>query len=114
MVSYAKGRAEVPSLEEVCHVMWRESGVLVMSCNVDFGASGAPVFAFAGGRARIVSVVSAKAELGSNKVSLGSDLGAGLAALRQRLGAQQQRFLRADEAGTGSGRAVGGAKFVKP
>ncbi|WP_296763337.1 trypsin-like peptidase domain-containing protein [Sediminimonas sp.] len=118
VVSYAKGRAEVPSLEQVCSIMWRETGVLVMSCDVDFGASGAPVFSFRDGRARIVSVVSAKADLGSNKVALGSDLGAGLELLRGQLGAQRRHFLRAgdDAAEGGAGRdgTAGGAKFIRP
>ncbi|MEY8840402.1 serine protease, partial [Cribrihabitans sp. XS_ASV171] len=60
VVSYARDRAEAPSLQEVCSVMARQQGVLVMSCDVDFGSSGAPIFTFDGGVPRIVSVVSAK------------------------------------------------------
>jgi hypothetical protein len=37
--------------------------VLVLTCDVDFGASGAPIFRMDGSIARIVSVVSAKGEL---------------------------------------------------
>ena len=53
-----------PSLQDVCGVLGEEAGVLVMDCDVDFGSSGAPVFQIEGGVARIVSVVSAKGELG--------------------------------------------------
>ncbi|MEL7100684.1 MAG: trypsin-like serine protease, partial [Pseudomonadota bacterium] len=42
VVSYAKGRSEAPSLQEVCRVLSRQDGVLVTSCSVDFGSSGAP------------------------------------------------------------------------
>ena len=44
VVSYAHNRAEAPSLQEVCHVLARQSGSLVLSCSVDFGSSGAPIF----------------------------------------------------------------------
>ena len=38
VVSYAHERSEAPSLQEVCKVMARQAGILVMSCNVDFTA----------------------------------------------------------------------------
>jgi len=44
VVSYALDRSEAPSLQEVCHVMARQTGVLIMSCDVNFGSSGAPIF----------------------------------------------------------------------
>ena len=47
VVSYARDRSEAPSLQEVCNVRARQMGVLVMSCDVNFGSSGAPVFSFA-------------------------------------------------------------------
>ncbi|MEL7213025.1 MAG: trypsin-like serine protease [Pseudomonadota bacterium] len=71
VVSYAKDRAEAPSIQETCSVLARRFATLVLSCDVDFGASGAPIFSFEGGTARIVSVVSAKAEMQGRKVSLG-------------------------------------------
>ena len=61
VVSYARDRATRPSLQEVCRVLGRPAGTLVMSCDVDFGSSGAPVFKVVDGEARIVSVISAKA-----------------------------------------------------
>jgi protease YdgD len=110
VVSYAKTRSEAPSLQEVCTVLARQEGVLVTSCSVDFGASGAPIFVFEDGKAHIVSVVSAKAEVEGEEVSLGTALGAPLARLQAELvaGKGATRFqvdgVRNDT----------GAKFVKP
>ncbi|MGI3169699.1 trypsin-like serine peptidase [Pseudooceanicola sp. C21-150M6] len=76
IVSYAHNRSEAPALQETCNVLAKQEGALVMSCQVDFGSSGAPVFGFGpDGTPRIVSVVSAKAEVSGRNVSLGTDLG---------------------------------------
>ncbi|WP_420005883.1 trypsin-like serine peptidase [Arenibacterium sp. LLYu02] len=85
VVSYAHDRSEAPSLQEVCSVMARQEGVLILSCDVDFGASGAPVFTFDGDRPRIVSVVSAKARVKGEPVSLGASLADELALLEAQL-----------------------------
>jgi len=42
VVSYAQERSEVPSLQERCEMLGRQSAVLVLSCDVNYGASGAP------------------------------------------------------------------------
>ncbi|MCC5984740.1 MAG: trypsin-like peptidase domain-containing protein [Rhodobacteraceae bacterium] len=121
VVSYARGRSEVPSLEERCRVLDRDrQGVVTMTCAVDFGASGAPVFAFAHGQVRIVSVISAMAELTGperQRVALGVSLGPRLDALRAALDAGDQRFIRAPGAETTAPRQMssgGGARFVRP
>ena len=67
VVSYAHDRSETLSLQEVCHVLARQRGTLVLSCEVDFGSSGAPIFAEVYGEPRIVSVVSAKAMVQGRK-----------------------------------------------
>lgn len=110
VVSYAKDRAEAPSLQEVCVVLARQEGILITSCSVDFGSSGAPIFTFKEGKAHIISVVSAKAEVDGEKVSLGTALGAPLARLRAELVAQKdgERVL------VNGTRRDTGAKFVKP
>ena len=110
VVSYAKDRAEAPSLQEVCIVLARQEGILVTSCLVDFGSSGAPIFTFKDGKAHIVSVVSAKAEVDGEKVSLGTALGAPLARLRAELVAQKDGEIVLVN-GT---RRDTGAKFIKP
>lgn len=115
VVSYAMDRSEAPSLQEVCHVLGNQPGVLVVTCSVDFGSSGAPIFSIRDGRARVVSVVSAKAEVDGKKVALGTALEAPLARLRQELEMGEGAVRRAPGAvRVLSGNASGGAKFVKP
>ncbi|UWQ22586.1 serine protease [Jannaschia sp. W003] len=70
VVSYAKDRADAPSREGACEVLARDSDILVLSCSVDFGSSGAPVFVRQGDEMRIVSVISAKATWGDRPVAL--------------------------------------------
>jgi protease YdgD len=115
VVSYAEDRADVPSIQEVCHVIARRLDVLVLSCNIDFGSSGAPIFAVRDGVAKVVSVVSAKAELDGQKVALAVPLARPLADLKTALeadGAQSRsgtpgvRVIRGDDAS--------GAKFISP
>lgn len=118
VVSYAKNRSEAPSLQEVCSVLGAQEGVLVTSCNVDFGSSGAPIFTFDDGSARIVSVVSAKAEISGENVSLGTELGPRLEFLRTELTRGKGFFT--DKPPSVSRITVGGvrndtgAKFVRP
>ncbi|MEM9247496.1 MAG: trypsin-like serine protease [Pseudomonadota bacterium] len=75
VVSYAKDRSEAPSLQRECHVLEERRGVAMLSCTVDYGASGAPVFRFAADGPMIVSVVSAKADADGQRVSLASAFG---------------------------------------
>ncbi|WP_050528730.1 trypsin-like serine peptidase [Pseudorhodobacter aquimaris] len=115
VVSYAKDRAEAPSLQELCHVLNREAALLVLSCSVDFGSSGAPIFSVRGGVARVVSVVSSKADFGGRDVALGTILQGPLQTLRASLAAESSHFQKSDpsqraiEAGAGNS-----AKFIKP
>ncbi|NSY37802.1 trypsin-like serine protease [Leisingera sp. ANG59] len=116
VVSYAHDRSEAPSLQEVCAVMARQQGVLVMSCDVDFGSSGAPVFSFENSIPRIVSVISAKAEVRGEQVSLGSALAEELTLLQAQLtgvntGGQMPPGVGRVKAGERSGSF--GAKFIK-
>ncbi|WP_294619108.1 trypsin-like serine protease [uncultured Roseovarius sp.] len=115
VVSYAADRAEAPSLQEVCDVMGRQDGVLVMSCDVNFGSSGAPIFSFDAGEPRVVSVVSAMAEVDGRKVSLGTQLQRPLDLLRAQL---DNTRVVTPKTGTsrftsGENRQTG-AKFAKP
>lgn len=108
VVSYAHDRADAPSLQEACEVVDRRRGVLVMSCDADFGASGAPVFSLASGKPRIVSLISAKAEAGGVPVSLGTALEEPLSVLKVELSAQS-RFRQASDK-----TRPNGAKFIRP
>ena len=118
VVSYGKDRAEAPALQEVCSVIAQQDGVLVTSCSVDFGSSGAPIFTMSNGVAQIVSVVSAKAEVDGENVSLGTSLGASLAVLQAELVAGKGEFEgdgpRRKRVLVGGESANTGAKFVKP
>lgn len=107
VVSYAHDRSEAPALQDTCEVVARQKGVLVMSCDVDFGSSGAPVFSFAHDDPRIVSVVSAKAEAMGAPVSLGTALEGPLQVLRVELANDRRRVV----VGT---RNTTGAKFITP
>lgn len=115
VVSYSHERSEAPSLQELCEVISVQDGIIVMSCQVDFGASGSPVFSFKNRKPRIVSIVSAKAEADSAPVSLGVALQDPITQLKQEL--QQATGL----SGTPGTRVLGagnrtetGAKFVRP
>lgn len=124
VVSYAHDRANSPSLQEVCHVLARQRGALVLSCEADFGSSGAPIFVVVDGEPQIVSVVSAKADVRGRPVSLGTNLEKPLSEMRAILNtgggmlAQanlKAKTVRADMPGVRSvGDGGGGAKFVRP
>ncbi|WP_254445058.1 trypsin-like serine peptidase [Ruegeria atlantica] len=111
VVSYAQDRAEAPSLQEVCSVMTRRSEVMVMSCDVEFGSSGAPVFSFTEDRPRIVSVVAAKAEFNGQRVAVGTPVEGSLQLLHAELSAG--RGFRAAPSSGATNRNIG-ARFIKP
>jgi protease YdgD len=99
VVSYAKDRAAMPSIEEGCGVIASDGSALILTCDIDFGSSGAPVFALRDGVAELVSVISAKAELDGEKVALAVPVDRPLAALRIELAGDRP----------GAGRGSGGA-----
>ncbi len=115
VVSYARDRSEAPSLQEVCEVLARQNGVLVMSCDVNYGSSGAPVFSIVDGTPRVVSVVSAMAEVDGEKVALGAHLQTPLENMRQELRATKRLEVQPRKSffSNGSGRDTG-AKFARP
>jgi protease YdgD len=115
VVSYAQGRSEAPSLQNVCEVITRQEGVLIMSCNVNFGSSGAPVFSFESGQPRVVSVISAMAEADGQRVSLGTQLGSQLDLLHAALDRGEGVFQSKAPQMTGVGQKRStGAKFARP
>ena len=118
VVSYAVERAEAPSLQELCGVLETYGPAMILSCEVNFGASGAPVFSLASGHAQIVGVVTAKANLGEDRVSLSAAAAPSLTTLRAELGRQatdrlnvssQVRVIRPGERNGDIG-----AKFLRP
>ena len=114
VISYAQDRADTPSLQQSCTVMERQAGVLVMTCDVDFGSSGAPVFREVDGVAQIVSVISAKAVVDGQNVALGSALAIPLARLMQEIAAGGARTGVLNNVRVLSGGSGGGSKFIKP
>lgn len=74
VVSYGRGRANAPSVQQVCGLLDQQDGMLVLTCDVDHGASGSPVFVDDGGQMRIAAIVSAMAQVEGRKVALGTRL----------------------------------------
>ena len=114
VVSYAQDRADMPSLQESCTVMDRQEQVLVMTCDVGFGSSGAPVYRLIAGVPQVVSVISAKAEMNGRPVSLGSALQIPLGDLMAELAQGHARSGVMGNVRVLSGGGGGGAKFIKP
>ncbi len=118
VVSYAVDRADAPSLQESCRLIGPQPGMNVFSCSVDFGSSGAPIFKVENGEARIVSVVSAKAELDGEAVSLGAQMAVTYDELRaalEEIGNSPRNAAGLPQIGPGvGGSGVAGAKFLKP
>ena len=118
VVSYAHDRANSPSLQRICNVLAKQSGILVMTCDVDFGSSGAPVFMLHDGKAQIVSVISAKAEMGQRKVSLGTALTQPLTELKQMMEKRDPGLSDVQPVARRIGDNVpvdgSGAKFLRP
>lgn len=87
VVSYTQPDASHPRLQVPCNVLARRMDVLVMSCAVEFGASGAPVFSLRNGQApRLVSVISSKATMDGRNVSIATMLDRVLPGLLGRAG----------------------------
>ena len=114
VVSYGQDRADNPSLQQECSVMDKQTGILVMTCDVEFGSSGAPVFRMQDGVPMVVSVISAKAEVEGQRVSLGSALQIPLARLMDALTEADASRTDLSHVQILSGGLGGGAKFVKP
>ncbi len=122
VVSYAHDRSETPALQKLCHVLARQRGTLVLSCDVDFGSSGAPIFSEVDGEPHIVSVVSAKAQIQGRRVALGTLLESPLEDLMRLLDKEPEPQAGGSALNSGSGTVVvrrggqagAGAKFVKP
>jgi V8-like Glu-specific endopeptidase len=94
IISYAEGREEAPSLQKTCNVLGEQDGVLVMDCDVTFGASGSPIFRYENGEPRLVSVLSAMTEVDGETVALGPDLAQPLPLMLEQINSQQTGVVR--------------------
>ncbi len=93
VVSYARDRAQSPSIQSPCFVLDQHLSKLMLSCDVDQGASGAPVFVMSDGRPKVVSIISAMAETDEQPVALSVALGAQLDILRNQLATTPSKAL---------------------
>jgi len=104
VVSFAQGRSREAALQDDCILIQREgTGALVLDCNVDHGASGAPVLDIRPDGPRIVAVISARAEVElagfpPAVVALAAPLDTGLA---------RRLFQQGPEQGLAQGQGVG-------
>jgi protease YdgD len=116
VVSYGRGRAELPSRQSECQVIDAEQGVLAMNCDVTFGSSGAPVFSHLNGRGRIVSVISGMANVNGQRITLGMELPQLVSDLKRQMQVNAPRGATAQvrRIDVGGGKSGTGAKFVKP
>lgn len=111
VVSYAHDRSEAPSLQETCHILeQRRDGVTILTCDIDSGASGAPVLAVpVQGRAQIVAIISARGETTLRPIALGMRLAGRVQALNATLDAGVRGVAPGQPQG-----ARGAARFVRP
>ncbi|MEL7254846.1 MAG: trypsin-like serine protease [Pseudomonadota bacterium] len=87
IIGYTQFSATKPVLAKPCYILARKHDTVVTSCEVEFGTSGAPVFAVqGGGNPQLVSVISAKAAMGGQAVSIGTALDATLKRLLAQAG----------------------------
>lgn len=84
MISYAEGRDDAPSLQQSCTTLGAFDAVSILSCDVNFGASGAPVMSRAA-QPQLIGMIVAMAEHNGRRVAVAVDLLRTLPALRARL-----------------------------
>lgn len=70
IVSYGEDREVVASIEEDCQILARDGAVRALSCTIASGSSGAPVLRLNDGVPELVAVVSARAHVEGEEVTL--------------------------------------------
>lgn len=120
VVSYAAERAEAPALQKVCQVLDTYRRAMVLTCSVDFGSSGAPVFVMSpDGTPSIVGVVTAKAVVADEDVAVSANAELNLGLLTELMSAQSSTRINSV---AGQARVIApgerandtGAKFIRP
>ncbi|OYX25492.1 MAG: hypothetical protein B7Z10_06205 [Rhodobacterales bacterium 32-66-7] len=122
VVSYAEGREEALSWQQLCHVLGRQDGFIAVDCDVTFGSSGAPVLARSAYRAQIVSIISSGYKDDDGTVAFGMELPALVDSLKARLRAGKPSSEAVIDTGKPKVRRIGvgtgaddtGARFIKP
>lgn len=113
IVSYGRDRDDFASIEEDCRALHREDDVIVMSCQVVEGSSGAPVLRRTPSGLEVVAVVSATGRVGDIEASFAvgaQSLLQDLLAARTGGGVEPVRRLRVGD----DGRGEIGARFLRP
>jgi len=70
LISYRRDRPHALTRQDGCDLRGAEGPVLVLNCDVTFGASGSPVFSDVDGAPRIVAVMSAMGKDGATRKPL--------------------------------------------
>lgn len=122
VVSYARDREATLSWQRACQIKDRFATVLAFDCDVDHGASGAPVFDLSDGRAKIISIISSGHRDKSGAISYGMQLPSLVADLKAALrsgngvilakGDAPRALIRRIGVGTAD-KGASGARFVK-
>ncbi|MBW6418392.1 serine protease [Celeribacter sp. PS-C1] len=118
VASYGRGRNAALSIQRECHVLDYSNDIYSFDCDITFGSSGAPVFAYDGVRPAIVSVVSALGTRDGRKVGFGMSLLDRVSALKQQIAlgapevAAKPAVAKRITVGGSSSRSVGNSKFL--
>ncbi|MCK0167628.1 trypsin-like serine protease [Jannaschia sp. S6380] len=113
VVSYGRDRADAPSQEDACRVLDRDARILVLSCSVDFGSSGSPVFVATQAGLQIVSVISAMGTWQGERAAFAVTVEQGLQRLKWELGRTTTLSPGAKRLQVGSG-GSGNIRFHRP
>ncbi|WP_282120937.1 trypsin-like serine peptidase [Ruegeria atlantica] len=113
LASYGRGRSEAITRERSCRILDRDQGLITFNCDITFGSSGSALLAKNGPRWQILSVVSAVASNGYQKVGFGMELSGIVSELKadlRRDAPRPQATIRRLQ--VGSGKSNSGAKFI--
>lgn len=118
VVSYGQNREAHASIEEDCDILARSGSVRSLSCEVASGSSGAPVLRMVNGHPEVIAVMSARAEVDGEQISLAVILDEQLSTLldqRARQGLVGNANGSISFIGQGNdGRDTIGARFIRP
>ncbi|EEE36726.1 trypsin domain protein [Rhodobacteraceae bacterium KLH11] len=113
VASYGRGRAEAITRQRSCNILQRGQGLISFNCDVTFGSSGSAILAKKGPRWQVLSVVSAGATNGRQKIGYGMEIPgivAELKAIMRRDAPRPTATIRRIQ--PGSDKSGSGAKFL--
>ena len=73
LVGSYRGRSTVRARERRCPVLERQPGVVVLTCAVRMGESGAPILLTGGDEIRVVGVLAAQSRIMRSQVAIGAE-----------------------------------------